>query len=96
MIKTFKWLWDKAQSYGEERIVARIHSKAEYHRLKSESAILKEKHEPNSEDDREFSMFAGPRLSAEQHSLIQYELIRMLTDYYREQEHVSEAKKHGR
>lgn len=90
MLRTFKWLWDKAQHYGEERIIALVHSRAEYHRLMAETAYLRQQHEPEK-DDEPMRRFERPRYSAKEHSVINSALNNILTDYYREQEHKNEV-----
>ena len=86
MFKTFKWLWDKAQHYGEERIIAMVHSRAEYHRLMAETAHLKQRYEPDDDDKNPMRKFERPRYSAQEHSVIASALHDVLTDHYRQQE----------
>lgn len=80
MFKTFKWLWDKAQHYGEERVIALVHSRAEYHRMQAEIAYLKK---DDKLDDEPMRRFERPRLSPQEHSAVSSALHYIITDYMR-------------
>ena len=82
MFKTFKWLWDKAQHYGQERVIALIHSRAEYHRMMAETAHLKQKYQPD-DDDGPMRKFERPRSTPQEHSAIANALHSVITDFMR-------------
>lgn len=86
MIKVFKWLWDKAQNHGEQKVLNILYGLRTYHIQKAELMYYKNKYEPEKFDDNDIRKFMSPRLSPKEHSAIANELGRLLTDFEKQKE----------
>lgn len=83
MLRVFKWLWDKAEDHGEQKILAQLHNLREYHNLKSEIAYLRDRYEPEDDDiHSKKAMFSRPRLTPKEHGAIASELDKILRQNY--------------
>lgn len=84
MSNIFKWLWDKAEKHGEQKVIAQLHALAEYHQLKSQIAYLQEKYEPDSPKyDNE--MFMMPKLTPQEHSAISSKVFDFISKYHEQE-----------
>lgn len=87
MVKVFKWLWDKAEKHGEQKVIAQLLGLRSYHMLKAELTYMKTKYEPDDhkrEDD--VRRFMSPVLTAQEHSAIAGMLGDFVTNYDEQQE----------
>lgn len=87
MLGLFKWIWQKAQAHGEQRILDRLYGLRSYHHQQAELAYFKDRYEPDTKDDKDdFRKFMRPKLSPKEHSAVAGELSRLLTDIERQRE----------
>jgi hypothetical protein len=71
MIKVFKWLWDKAEAQGEQRVLDQLYGLRSYHQQQAEIAYLKAKHEPDEPRyDDKMEKFMFPKLTPQEHSAV--------------------------
>lgn len=71
MFKTFKWLWDKAEAQGEQKILDRFYALRSYHQQQAEVAYLRSKYEPETtEHENLLEKFRLPKLTPKEHSAI--------------------------
>lgn len=95
MIKTFKWLWNKAERYGRDKVLSELSAMRGYHNMKAETAFLKAKYEPTEPKDRD-DMFLRPRLTPNEHSAISSALSEFLSSQYKADQQIQRGKPHGR
>lgn len=88
MLGVFKWIWQKAEAHGEQRLLDRLYGLRTYHIQKAEIIYLKERYDPDSlkMDDDDIRKFMPPRMSPKEHSAIANELGRLLTDIEKQRE----------
>jgi hypothetical protein len=87
MLKVFKWLWDKAEKHGEQKVLAGLHSMRQYHHLQSEIAYLEAKHEPKKpryEDKHD--VFMIPRLTPQEHGAVAQKISDFINIYEKSEE----------
>lgn len=85
MLQVFKWLWSKAQKYGEDRVLDMIKEQAQYHQLMCETAHLKSKYEP-WDGVKPKGFINSADYSAKEHSLMAQALFKVCKDYYKSKE----------
>lgn len=88
MLGVFKWIWQKAEAHGEQRILDRLYGLLSYHRQQAELAYFKDKYEPGSDadDDMFKRKFMRPKLSPKEHGAVAGEVSRLITDIERQRE----------
>lgn len=88
MLGLFKWIWEKAEAHGEQRVLDRLYGLRSYHIQQAEIIYLKERHDPDSLKmaDDDIRKFIQPRMSPNEHSAVANELGRLLTDIERQRE----------
>lgn len=77
MLKTFKWLWRKAEERATERVLANIYNRLDYHKYQAKISYFQNKYEPPEEDkfdDHRMRDMWPPRLTAKEHELVADEL----------------------
>lgn len=86
MLRVFKWLWDKAEAHGEQKVLAQLYSMRQYHYQQAEIAYLKAKHEsddPKYEDKMDTFMF--PKLTPQEHSAVATKVTDFITNYEKQE-----------
>lgn len=88
MLGIFKWIWQKAEAHGEQRVLDQLYGLRSYHHQQAELAYFKTKYEPDTDtkDDMDMRRFMRPKLSPKEHSAVAGELSQLLTDIERHRE----------
>lgn len=68
MLKVFKWLWDKAWSAGEQKVLATAHNLALYHQQKAEVTSLRDMYCPGTDAQKDIEWL--PKLTSAEHSAV--------------------------
>ena len=80
MFKVFKWLWDKAELHGEQRVLDQLYYLRSYHVHQAELAYFKNKYEPSKDDEDDFKNMFKPKLSPNEHGAVAGELGILISD----------------
>lgn len=84
MLRVIKWIWDKAEQSGKDKILHQLYYLRTYHIQKAEVEYLRGRLLPKAKEKDD--VFMDKKLSPDEHSAIAGELGKILTEIENQQE----------